>query len=90
MSLIEQFLSNPIVAFIGYAFSLVAACIAIVQTIGKSKAKEELKVTKIELINITEKNNVLLSQINQNKVEQGEKSQYFQDNNGSVTIDNRN
>lgn len=83
MDLISSFISNPIVGIIGYLFSFVAAIIAIVQYFGRSKAEEEVKNLQIEITNLQANTR------NENKVNQGEKSQYFQENSGPVNIDNR-
>ena len=77
MSTITIFLANPVVALTGYVLSLVAATIAIWQFIGKTHAIEELNQFKMEVAN------------NSNNIQQGEKSQYFQENSGQVHIDNR-
>ena len=83
MDLITSFLSNPIVGIIGYLLSLVAAIIAIVQYLGRSKAEEEARSLRIEITNLQANTK------NENTVRQGEKSQYFQENSGPVNIDNR-
>jgi hypothetical protein len=82
MEEIRAFLSNPVVGLIGYVFSLIAACIAIWQFRGKASALQELETLKMEITNMSEVNN-------RNNIKQGKKSQYFQDNSGSVHIDNR-
>lgn len=83
MDSIVSFLSNPIVGLIGYLLSLVAAIIAIFQYFGKSKAEEEARKLRIEITNLQTNTK------NENKVYQGNKSQYFQENSGPVNIDNR-
>lgn len=83
MDLIASFLSNPIVGFIGYLLSLVAAIIAIVQYLGRSKAEGEARSLRIEITNLQANTK------NENTVHQSGKSQYFQENNGPVNIDNR-
>ncbi len=83
MNLIANFLSNSAVELIGYVFSLVAATIAIFQYFGKVKAEDEVRNLRIEIANLQ------LNTKNENKVNQGDKSQYFQENTGSVNIDNR-
>lgn len=83
MDLISSFLTNPIVGIIGYLLSLVAAIIAIVQYLGRSKAEEEARSLRIEITNLQA--NIK----NDNTISQGEKSQYFQENSGPVNIDNR-
>lgn len=83
MNLITLFLSNPIVGIIGYLLSFVAAIIAIVQYLGRSKAEQEAKSLLIEITNLQANTK------NENTVRQGEKSQYFQENSGPVNIDNR-
>jgi hypothetical protein len=83
MDLITSFLSNPLVGLIGYVLSLVAAIIAIFQYFGKTKAEEEARNLRIEITNLNS------NKKNENKVNQGDKSQYFQENSGPVNIDNR-
>ncbi|WP_394754778.1 hypothetical protein [Crenothrix sp.] len=83
MNIIVSFLSNPIVGLIGYVFSFIAALIAMNQFLEKSKAQKEVRDLKIEIKNF--KSNTL----NKNKIKQGDKSQYFQENSGPVVIDNR-
>lgn len=93
MELLVTFLSNPVIGAVGYIMSLIAACIAIYQAMGKSTANKEIvKLTNKNTILINE-NNELKVKINQstnnNTVSQGEKSQYFQENTGPVNIDMR-
>lgn len=83
MNLISSFLSNPIVGIIGYLLSFLAAVIAIVQYLGRSKAEDKVKNLQIEVTNLQANTR------NENKISQGEKSQYFQKNSGPVNIDNR-
>ncbi|MNG01597.1 hypothetical protein D3C84_845850 [compost metagenome] len=83
MDLITSFLSNPIVGLIGYLLSIIAAIIAISQYLGKSKAKDEARDLRIEITNLQSNTK------NDNNINQGEKSQYFQENHGPVNIDNR-
>lgn len=83
MDQIANILSNPIVGLIGYLLSLVAAIIAIFQYFGKSKAKDEIKSLQIEITSLQ------TSLRNENNIHQGDKSQYFQENSGPVSIDNR-
>ncbi|WP_350551876.1 hypothetical protein [Pseudoalteromonas sp. 120-MNA-CIBAN-0494] len=87
------FLSNPIVGTIGYTLSLIAAIIAIYQALAKEKALKTIKNLNLQITTISQENNDLRLSIdkteNHNEINQGEKSQYFQDNSGSVTIDNR-
>lgn len=81
MNIITSFLSNPIIALTGYLLSLVASIIAITQYYGRSKAEAEAKELRIEIKSLLTKN--------ENQVQLGEKSQYFQENSGPITIDNR-
>lgn len=83
MNEITTFLSHPVVALVGYALSLLASIIAIMQYLGKSKALDELSKLKIQITNLQSVSN------GSNKVQQGERSQYFQENSGAVNIDNR-
>lgn len=93
MDELTTFLSNPIVGTIGYTLSLVAAIIAIYQAIAKQKALKTIENLNLQITTISQENNDLRLSINKtennNEINQGEKSQYFQDNSGSVTIDNR-
>lgn len=82
MDLITEFLSNPIVGFVGYILSLIAAIIAVSQFVGKKTAQERVRELTIEVKNIK-------TTSNENEITQGEKSQYFQENSGPVNIDNR-
>ena len=82
MELISEFLANPIVGFVGYAVSLIAAIIAVSQFLGKKAAQDKVRKLTIEVKNIK-------TTSNENEVTQGEKSQYFQENSGPVNIDNR-
>lgn len=77
---LSAFLADPVVSSVGYIISFIAGIIAIVQYFGKSEAEEKVKALKIELIEIQKKIK------NENTVNQGEKSQYFQENSGPVSI----
>lgn len=83
MDVIASILTNPIVSGVGYLLSFFSGIIAIYQYIGKNKAEKEVASLKLEITNFQG------GTINKNKIEQGEKSQYFQDNSGLVNIDNR-
>jgi hypothetical protein len=93
MSELTTFLSNPVVGVIGYTLSLIAAIIAIYQALAKGKALKAIKQLNLQITTIRLENNDLRLSINKtennNEIIQGEKSQYFQDNSGSVNIDNR-
>tara|TARA_R110000850_G_scaffold241321_2_gene365892 strand:+ start:81 stop:383 length:303 start_codon:yes stop_codon:yes gene_type:complete len=93
MNELTTFLSNPVVGFIGYILSLIAAIIAIYQALAKGKALKAIKQLNLQITTIRQENNDLRLSINKtennNEIIQGEKSQYFQDNSGSVNIDNR-
>ncbi|WP_122490698.1 hypothetical protein [Pseudomonas viridiflava] len=89
MEFLKDFLANPIVSSIGYVLTVVSGIIAIAQTVGKSKAKEEASQLHGIISNVTEENNKLKLQIESINVTQGEKSQFFQGNSGAVNIDNR-
>lgn len=93
MAFLTAFLSDPIVGSVGYVLSFVAAFIAIGQFVGKSKVLEEMRVLTLKYNSVLQENNHLKLQVsnidNNNEVNQGEKSQYFQDNSGPVSIDNR-
>ncbi|TMO59425.1 hypothetical protein [Pseudoalteromonas aurantia] len=93
MDELTTFLSNPIVGTIGYTLSLIAAIIAIYQALAKEKALKTIDKLNLQITTISQENHDLRLSINKtennNEVIQGEKSQYFQDNSGSVNIDNR-
>ena len=93
MDELTTFLSNPIVGTIGYTLSLIAAIIAIYQALAKEKALKTIDKLNLQITTISQENNNLRLSINKiennNEIIQGEKSQYFQDNSGSVNIDNR-
>jgi len=93
MDELTTFLSNPIVGTIGYTLSLIAAIIAIYQALAKEKALKTIDKLNLQITTISQENNDLRLSINKaennNEIIQGEKSQYFQDNSGSVNIDNR-
>jgi hypothetical protein len=82
VDLITEFLANPIAGLVGYVLSLIAAIIAVSQFLGKQTAQERVRELTIEVQNIK-------TTANENKITQGEKSQYFQENSGPVNIDNR-
>ncbi|OEE77132.1 hypothetical protein A1OQ_05685 [Enterovibrio norvegicus FF-162] len=93
MEYLTTLLANPIVAAIGYVLSFVAAVIAILQALGKKNAQKLVQELKVEILTVKEENTNLKFSINRNEnknnVNQGDKSQYFQDNSGQVNIDNR-
>jgi cell division protein FtsL len=93
MDNLTAFLANPIVGFIGYVLSVIAAIIAITQTFAKQQALRAIDELNIQITSVKEENSNLKISINKtennNNVAQGEKSQYFQDNSGPVKIDNR-
>ncbi|NHB92131.1 hypothetical protein [Photorhabdus cinerea] len=78
------FLANPYVTAFGYLIGVVSGIIAIVQTFRVSKKEKEIQKLHIEI-----NNKINSKTTNNNQVHQGERSQYFQDNNGPVNIDNR-
>ncbi|WP_428820965.1 hypothetical protein [Microbulbifer sp. MCCC 1A16149] len=90
---ISEFLANPLVGLLGFTLSAVASAIAIFQAVGKSKANKEVDRLSAQLIHISNEHNELKVRTNnpdnRNKISQGDKSQYFQDNSGPVHIDNR-
>lgn len=85
--MLSAFLANPYVSGLGYIITVVSGTIAIVQTFKVSKKDKEIARLNIEINNFNEQINSLT--LNRNSVAQGERSQYFQDNNGIVKIDNR-
>lgn len=85
--MIASLLANEYVSAFGYIVGVVSGGIAIYQTMQVTKKNNE-----IQQLNVTI--NDLNSQItnittNRNYINQGERSQYFQDNNGPVNIDIR-
>lgn len=85
--MIASILSNEYVSAFGYFVGVVSGVIAIYQTLQVNKKDNEINQLNITI-------NELNSQIttittNQNTISQGERSQYFQENSGSVSIDNR-
>jgi len=101
MESLTLFMGNPIVGLVGYVLSLVAALIAIFQFFKKKEAirlvddlnaqvfqvNEEIKIIREENLNLQLKLSNTVN--NNNDVSQGDKSQFFQDNSGTVNIDNR-
>jgi hypothetical protein len=88
MDFITSMLSNPIVILVGYVLSLVASIIAVHQFISANKAKKELVRLNVALDTLRVENLKIKNEI-QSKVKQGDRSQFFQQNSGSVNIDNR-
>lgn len=82
--MIASLLANEYVSAFGYIVGVVSGCIAIYQTIQVTKKDYEIKQLNFKINNLN-------SQIvnNTNNINQGDRSQYFQDNNGPVNIDNR-
>lgn len=85
--MLSTFLANPYVSGLGYVITVVSGTIAIVQTFKVSRKDKEIVKLKVEINNFNEQIKSLT--LNKNSVTQGERSQYFQDNNGAVKIDNR-
>lgn len=85
--MIASILANPYVSMFGYVIGVISGSIAIVQAFNISKKNKEIKRLNVDIINMTNELNLQVS--NKNKVNQGDKSQYFQDNSGPVNIDNR-
>lgn len=88
MDFISSVLSNPMVMLVGYLLSVVASIIAVHQFVSAKKAKKELVNLSIALDTLRVENLKLKNEI-QSKVKQGDRSQFFQQNSGSVNIDNR-
>ena len=85
--MIASLLANEYVSAFGYIVGVISGCIAIYQTTQVTKKNNEIKQLNVtikdlnsQIINIT---------TNRNNINQGERSQYFQDNNGPVNIDNQ-
>lgn len=89
MEYLKVFLADPVVGFVGYAIGVVSGLIALAQTLGKAKAKKQVKEVETKLARITQENVSLKQKIENMNVTQGDKSQYFQQNSGPVSIDNR-
>ena len=88
MADIAAFLSNPLVSLLGYILTVISGGIAIWQSVGKSRALTELQKIKVQIQSLNSSNNHSEA-VNKNHVHQGPKSQYFQENKGSINIDNR-
>lgn len=84
--MITTFLANPYVSGFGYLLGVVSSIIAIVQVFTISRKNKKISELTTQINAVNSQNN---SNINNNLVNQGERSQYFQDNNGSINIDNR-
>lgn len=86
--MIQSILSNEYVSAFGYVVGVISGCLAIYQSKQvKDKSGEIQRLeTTINQLNAEIRN---YKTTNMNSVSQGERSQYFQDNNGSVNIDNR-
>ncbi|MEE4343512.1 hypothetical protein V2J66_18000 [Pseudomonas alliivorans] len=89
MEYLKVFLADPVVGLIGYAIGVVSGLIALAQTLGKAKAKKQVNEVEAKLTSITQENVSLKQKIENMNVTQGDKSQYFQQNSGAVSIDNR-
>lgn len=85
--MIASILANEYVSAFGYLVSVISGCIAIYQTIQVTKKNNEIQQLKITNNELNAQ--ILNNTINKSNVNQGERSQYFQDNNGPVNIDNR-
>jgi len=88
MDFISSVLSSPMVMLFGYFLSLVSSIIAVHQFFSARKAKNEVARLNITL-NALQVENLKLNNKIQSKVKQGDRSQFFQQNLGSVNIDNR-
>lgn len=86
--MVASILANEYVIAFGYLVGVVSGCIAIYQTIQVTKKNTEIQQLKITVNELNTKitNNITT---NRNNVSQGERSQFFQENNGPVNIDNR-
>lgn len=100
MEELSAFLANPIVSAIGYILSVIAACIAIFEALAKRNALKLASDLNVKIGSIKEENNSIKEENynlklsireyeNNNNVTQGDRSQYFNENSGPVTIDNR-
>ncbi|WP_325891118.1 hypothetical protein [Grimontia sp. NTOU-MAR1] len=91
MEFLTQILENPVVGAVGYVLSLIAACIAIHQAYTKSVVKKEVVTLQKHNVTLLTENRELKIKVknilNKNTVSQGDRSQYFQENSGPVTID---
>ncbi|MDJ0035346.1 hypothetical protein QM637_05790 [Pantoea allii] len=86
--MIQSILSNEYVSAFGYVVGVISGCLAIYQSKQvKDKTGEIQRLeTTINQLNAEIRN---YQTTNMNNVNQGERSQYFQDNSGAVNIDNR-
>lgn len=85
--MIASLLANEYVSALGYIVGLISGCIAIYQTIQVTKKEREIQQLNVTIDELNSQ--VTNITTNRNNVKQGERSQYFQDNNGPVNIDNR-
>lgn len=82
VDLITGWLGSPVITFITSVVSLIAGIIAVSQFLGKKTAQKKVRELTIKIENIH-------ATYSENKITQGEKSQFFHKNSGSVKIDNK-
>ncbi|MBB1489071.1 hypothetical protein [Oceanospirillum sediminis] len=91
---IDAFLDNTFIKLLGYVISLIAGVIAIWQSIRVNKIKKELIFFKQDFNQINQDFKRIKIHFDErnvsNEVKLGERSQYIQDANGPISIDNRN
>ncbi len=85
--MIASLLTNEYVSAFGYIVGVVSGCIAIFQTMQVTKKSNEIQQLNVTISDLNSQITNITT--NRNNINQGECSQYFQDNNGSVNIDNR-
>lgn len=85
--MIVSILANEYVSAFGYLVGVVSGVIAIYQTMQVSKKENEIKQLNITIDELNAQITTITT--NKNTISQGDRSQYFQDNNGPVVIDNR-
>lgn len=85
--MIVSLLANEYVSAFGYIVGVVSGCIAIYQTMQVTKKNNEIQQLNVTINDLNSQ--IINTVTNSNNINQGEHSQYFQDNNGPVNIDNR-
>ncbi|MGD6735458.1 hypothetical protein ACP5PY_03380 [Photobacterium leiognathi subsp. mandapamensis] len=85
-------LQNPIIGAIGYIISFISGLISINQILKKKKLQASITILKNQNVELKNENHSLKIQVVQNKntVNQKEKSNYFQENSGHISIDMSN
>ncbi|MDN2488490.1 hypothetical protein MML63_22995 [Kosakonia sacchari] len=85
--MIASILANEYVSAFGYLVGIVSGLIAIFQTMKVTKKDNKIKQLNLTIDELNSQITTIIT--NKNTVSQGDRSQYFQDNIGTVNIDNR-